>query len=199
MERKIPLLTLGRQLPDLECDFSGTDDLLGGRLAARELIEAGHRNLVHITTDSPFSPAKLRREGFEKECTEAEGIRFRTIMVEEKDNKRIEETTSKILARNDRPTAISMHVDNLMLPILRASKKLNLRIPEDLSLIGFGNLPQNEIFDPPLSSIDQNPYEIGQAAARMILQRIEENDKEAVSHLTVPKLVRRGSVAPPQT
>jgi len=197
VDRNIPLVTVDRPLPGVHCDFSGTDDEAGGRLAARCLLEAGHRRLMHLAVKSPFAPALLRQKGFEEECAKVEGVSVSTRYIASYDVNLMQEISQEALAESDRPSGIFVVSDNLVGGVYRAAKAHNLKIPKDLSIVGFGNLPVGEYFDPPLSTIDQSPYEAGRVAARLVLDRIDKTDGVYFNKLLDPVLVERSSVANP--
>ncbi|MEP2776007.1 MAG: LacI family DNA-binding transcriptional regulator [Luteolibacter sp.] len=195
LKRKIPLVTVGRSLPEVACDFSGTDNELGSRLAVRHLLESGHRHIVHLTEQSDFEPEQLRRKGFDEECASTPGVTFGRVEVAENDRDAAQQAVEKILAAPNRPTAIFLGSDHLIHGCRAAAKQLNLQIPTDISVIGFGNLPESEFSEPALSTIDQDPMEIGRIAARMMLRRIENPEQAPEIHLTQPTLIQRASVA----
>jgi LacI family transcriptional regulator len=196
LQRNIPMVTVDRLLPGVTSDFAGTDDERGASLATRHLLEAGHRRLVHVAIASAFEPARLRRAGFDKECAAVKGTTSSTIQIE-----RFGETDlvmaelENVLRRADRPTALFLASDDLALGVYRAARKAGLRIPGDLSVVGFGNTAVGEWLEPPLTSIDQSPRQMGENAARMIIDRILGEEINVTRMLSSPVLVERGSVA----
>ncbi len=195
LERNIPLVTVDRPLPGVACDFSGKDDELGGRLAARHLLEAGHRKLLHITEESDFEPARLRRKGFEEECAAVPGASFQTVEIASNEPDAVHTATAGLLGAAERPTGVFLGSDHLITGFRTAARRLDLRIPDDVSVLGFGNLPEAEVTDPPLSSMEPNGFQIGLTAARMVLRRIEQKNIPYETQLTTPVLVKRASVA----
>ena len=195
-ERGVPMVTVDRPLPGVSCDFSGTDDELGARMAARCLLESGHRNLVHLSAASSFAPGSLRQKGFEQECAGAGVSHCRTVTIPENaDPGTCQRAALEILSVSARPTALFLASDDMAPGVYRAARQLNLRIPEEVSIMGFGDLEKGEYLDPPLSSVHQHPYRIGQNAARMILKRIGGHAGEIKSFRTKPAVVKRESIA----
>ena len=78
------------------------------------------------------------------------------------------------------------------------AKKLGLRVPQDLSIVGFDDIQFAQYCDPPLTTISQPRYEIGRQAMLMMLDLLKGNDVQAGSRLLEAKLVVRGSTAPPR-
>jgi LacI family transcriptional regulator len=194
MERNIPLVTVDRPLSGVHCDFSGSADELGARLAARHLLERGCRNLVHLAVKSKFAPGQLREYGFTDECRTMPRVKARTAYLGEYHTDLAEVAATRVLASDDRPDGVCLSSDNLAIGFYRAAKKLGLRIPQDVSVVGFGNDDRNDELEPPLTSVDQNPFQIGRNAVRMLMDRIGGNGGKATSLLAEPSLVARGSV-----
>ena len=100
------------------------------------------------------------------------------------------------LGSNESPTAIFCYNDDYARDVAALAWEAGLSIPEDLSLVGFGNLPTNEPTIA-LTSFDQHPREIGIAAAQMYFERIAESERSAVKRLRIPPdLVVRQSTRP---
>ena len=196
LQRNIPMVTVDRPLPGVTCDFSGTDDERGACLATRHLLEAGHRRLVHVAVASSFEPARLRRAGFEMECAAVKGTTFSTIQIKGYDETGLViSEVDKVLRRKDRPTALFLASDNLAPWVYRTARRVGLKIPDDLSVVGFGNTEVGEWLEPRLTSIDQSPRQMGENAARMIIDRIRKDGGEVTRILSNPALVERDSVA----
>lgn len=81
---------------------------------------------------------------------------------------------------------------------IQEAKKLGLRVPQDLSIVGFDDIQFAQYCDPPLTTISQPRYEIGRQAMLMMLDLLKGNDVQAGSRLLEAKLVVRGSTAPPR-
>lgn len=186
LQRRIPMVTVDRPLPGVRCDFAGTDDEAGARIATRHLIEAGHRRLLHLSVVSVFAPAMLRRRGFEETCAGIPGVESHTVVIEQDGNHMLAvEQVLKVLAGPSRPTGLFLANDHLAPAVYQAAKALGLRIPGDLSVIGFGNIEKGEFADPPLTSVDQHPYQMGRSAAQMILSRVRSPGGEVASVLVL--------------
>ncbi len=189
-ERKIPIVTVDRQLPGVNCDFAGADEQLGGRLAARHLLEAGHRRLLHLSAVGPFGVASQRTKGIQEACDDVEGASCERIPSQD-----MVTTLLAILSRDARPTAITLNNDGEAPSVYRIARELDLRIPKDLSVIGYGNTEACVYAAPPLTTIDQKPYRIGRTAAQLVLRRIDGKAEDVAIHLEHPELIQRDSVA----
>ena len=104
----------------------------------------------------------------------------------------------QLLALPEQPTAIFCHNDAMAIGAIQEAKKLGLRVPHDLSIVGFDDIQFAQYCDPPLTTISQPRYEIGRQAMLMMLDMLKGNDVQAGSRLLEAKLVVRGSTAPPR-
>ena len=103
-----------------------------------------------------------------------------------------------LLELRDHPTAIATANDLFAKAVYDAAAHKGIRIPEGLSVIGFGNLPFCESLTPRLTTVDKHPYEIGQSAARRVLTRIANPSERPRKILLQPNLIVRESAAPPR-
>ncbi len=172
-ERGIPLVIVDRELAEVASDYVGTDNYSGGMMAARHLLDLGHRHLGHIAGPNRISPAKDRRRGFEDavadygdgaSCLTIEATNFHSVKTE----------VLHLLQSTPRPTAVFGANDLVATEIYSTAKSLGLNIPKDISIIGFGNLTFGQFMSPALTTIHQHPYRIGEEAAQLLLARCSE-------------------------
>ncbi|MDF5457293.1 substrate-binding domain-containing protein, partial [Vibrio parahaemolyticus] len=90
------------------------------------------------------------------------------------------------------------HCDTMAIGAIQEAKKLGLRVPQDLSVVGFDDINFAQYCDPPLTTISQPRYEIGRQAMLMMLEMLKGHDVHSGSRLLETNLVIRGSAAPPQ-
>lgn len=103
----------------------------------------------------------------------------------------------ELLSRSDRPTAVFAGMDHLTQGIYAAAKTLKLRIPEDLSVVGFSDLEFARYMDPALTTLRQFPYEIGTRAVNILLKRISGESIPAGKSMVrlMPEMILRNSTA----
>ncbi|HWU08556.1 MAG TPA: LacI family DNA-binding transcriptional regulator [Streptomyces sp.] len=101
-----------------------------------------------------------------------------------------------LLTGDDRPTAIMAGADVAALGVWRAAHELGLRVPEDLSLVGYNNTALADLATVQLTSVDQAGHDMGSTAARLLIERVEGRRERAVQTTMTPRLVVRGSTAP---
>lgn len=194
--RRIPFVTVDRQLPSAHCDFVGTDDYNGGVIAARHLLALGHRKVGQLAGPDSVSTARNRRRGFE-DTIKAAGGTCSTIEMTDFVNR---ESAHRILTQNPRPTAIFCVNDMMAYDLYVVARELGINIPDDLSVVGFADLPESSLASPGLTTIRQDPHAIGRRAVQILLKRITSKDVNAAFEMIqlMPSLVVRESTAAPQ-
>lgn len=199
VDRKIPVVAVDVTLENLGVDFVGNNDELGGRLAAEHLIKFGHRRLGALVFPTNFSTSRVRLKAFENAVREGLGV---TVSSVTDPSFGVEDSAAmELLNRRPRPTGIFVNNDRLALGIYSAAEKIGLRLPEDLSVVGFGDFSLCGLIRPKLTTIRQHPYEIGCKAATIILERLlndEDKSSEPRQILLDVDLVERDSVTNPK-
>jgi LacI family transcriptional regulator len=199
--RNLPVVTIDHELPaTYGADSVTTDEKLGATIVAKHLLELGHRHVGHMADTGlhVWSWAQQRWSFFEHEILQVPGTTCVTLERQEVDNG--VEIARKLLTLEPRPTAVFAATDLMARHVYVAAAQLGLRIPQDLSVIGFADLDFAAMMMPPMTSVRQKPYETGRKAARLVLDRIQ--GKFADAHCRNVKmgceLVLRQSTASPQ-
>ena len=197
-KQKMPYVLLDRKLPGLSANFVGVDDEAVGMLATRHLIEIGCKRIAHIRGPE-YSPALQRLEGYKRALTEA-GLKILDdyIIAEPKvdvDSRRHgAEAMGQLLNRKPRPDGVFCLNDPLAVGAMTCALDEGLRIPEDLAIIGCGNLHYDDALRVPLSSIDQQSRRIGEEAARITLGILNSKAGHKPEKVVLePQLVVRAS------
>ena len=196
-ERGIPLVAVDRRLDKTRADFSGTDDVTGGRLAAEHLLSLGHRRILYLAGDLRVSTFADRLRGFRMAVVARRDIDLRTVEcgLDDCRNQMIE-----LLDVPHCPTAIACASDLLAQQVYEALEQLGLQAGRDVSVVGFADLPESQWLQPKLTTVRQDFEQIGRNAARLILERLDagtEANVAARSLRVTPERVVRGSTAPP--
>ncbi len=198
IKSKIPYVLLDRNLEELNPHFVGTDDMAAGRIATEHLIKLGRRNIAHIGGEL-ISTSVGRLKGY-KEALKANHIPFRKQLVVVRS--RLEEAgvqignsaMSELLNLKKRPDAVFCYNDLTAIGAIRCLLANKLRVPEDVAVIGCGNLLLSSYLEVPLSTIDQSPQQLGEEAASMALSLIEGKARPAAKYLLLkPKVIARQS------
>ena len=198
-EQKIPYILLDRQLTGLEANFVGVDDRLVGELATAHLIEQGCKRIAHIRGPE-VSTAIGRLEGY-KEALAAHKmtpLAGHIVSIGASGDHRGEkggyEATTRLLANRIRPDGIFCFNDPVGLGAMRAILDAGLRIPEDIAVVGCGNLSYSDFLRVPLTSVDQGSKSIGKHAAALALTLAQSKTAaRPVRELIRPHLVVRAS------
>ncbi|GGZ00961.1 LacI family DNA-binding transcriptional regulator [Streptomyces poonensis] len=193
---RIPTVVAGAREPVLpRVDVVAGDDEHGARLATEHLIGLGHRRIAHIAGQGVVG--ELRRRGFTSVMRE-HGL-ARTAIVEQGDL--TEEggyrAAVRLLSAPERPTAVLAFNDIACIGALSAAEGLGLRVPHDLSLVGYDNTYLSRLRHLWLTTVDNAGHEVGRRAAQCLLDRIAAPDRDAETVLTAPSLEVRGTTAPP--
>jgi len=174
------------------------DNEQGAYDAVRHLIELGHRRIGHIS-NAPFSYAASceRLNGYRKALAEA-GIPFDRALVRE-GNFTAEsgyEPMYALLDLEDRPTAVFIGSDEVALGALDAARQRGITAPDDLSVIGFDNLPVGRYLQPPLTTVHLPAFDLGREAGNMILALVRSEHLPRLKVSLPTRLILRGSTAP---
>jgi DNA-binding LacI/PurR family transcriptional regulator len=186
------------ELPD-GVPYVGATNWLGGRSATRHLIELGHRRIAMISGPDHVLCCRARLDGY-RAALEAAGLPIDPSLIARADLTREDGYTAAtdLLARRDRPTAIFTANDLQALGVYLAAREAGLSIPDDLSVVGFDDLPVVAWIDPPLTTVHQPLTEMAVAATELALAlgRGEETTQVGVELATT--LTVRASTAPPR-
>jgi DNA-binding LacI/PurR family transcriptional regulator len=191
----MPLILIDREMRMFAADFVGTDDVAVGAEAARLLTTLGHRRLLFTGGGENVSTSRWREQGFRHVLSELPDAACRSITLGPGDDD-VTRLTG-ILAAADRPTAVFCYNDTNALPLYAAARQARLRIPQDLSVVGCGAVHCGALLDPPLTTFDQVPRQIGRRAAELYLERVgTPAPRSPPRQVRLPaSLVRRASEA----
>ncbi len=197
--RQFPFVTHGRLLTGAN-DFAwfDTDGEAAFAHAARMLVGLGHRRFGLLTIDEPFTFAHLRRRGLETALAEA-GLRLPRAAVRSvpmMDASAAEAAADQLLAADDRPTAILGVTDNQAIAVLKAAAARSIAVPEELSVIGFDDLPISAYAQPALSTFDQHARESAAVIAGMVTDILDKGPQSVTPRLIKPEFAARASHGP---
>lgn len=173
-----------------------TDDLQGGALAARHLLELGHRTIGYLTErqQSDYdSQARRRLDGF-RHAVEAAGDVRLIITTSGPTAEQARQAAHHMLAAPDRPTAIMAHYDDLAIGAMQAARELSLRVPDDVSIMGYDDGPAAG--GAGLTTVHQPFVESGAAAVRILTARMAGADAPRTVTLLDCSLVIRSTTGP---
>ncbi|WP_420238971.1 LacI family DNA-binding transcriptional regulator [Telmatobacter bradus] len=198
-ERHTPYILIDRSFTGLTANFVGADDVAIGELATTHLIEQGCNRIAHIRGPE-ISTAQGRLEGYRSALSARRlaPLRGHIVSIGNSADDRGEqggyEATCKLLHSTPRPDGIFCFNDPIALGAMRAILEAGLKIPDDIAVVGCGNLLYSDFLRVPLTSVDQDNVQIGQLAARMTLDLLTEDSMHRPRVERVkPRLIVRAS------
>lgn len=198
-EEKVPYILLDRQFAGLDANFVGVDDKAIGALATTHLIEQRCKRIAHVRGPE-ISTAIGRMEGYKQALAERQmaPLPGHIVSIGRSGDHLGDEAgyaaAVKLLANKSRPDGIFCFNDPVALGTMRAIFDAGLRVPEDVAVVGCGNLSYSDFLRVPLSSVDQNSKMIGKIAARLALSLAQsKTPAHSKSSLVAPQLVVRAS------
>ena len=170
----------------------------GGWLATSHLIELGHTHIACIAGPSDVTPSGERVDGYRRALHEA-GLPILAENIVRGDFHAASgyQITKELLARDKRPTAIFACNDLMAIGALSAAKAMGFRVPEDISVVGFDDIYLAAYSNPPLTTVRQPKYEMGQLATKLLLERIQDPDLPPRTPLLDTELMIRASTCSP--
>jgi LacI family transcriptional regulator len=194
VSKTIPLVLAVRDLNRPGFYSVTHDDFMGGNIAAKHLIELGHRKISQIKGLQDASSFHGRAAGFESALAEAGLKDYSVTGYQGKPNYDGGfEGAMQLLSQETFPTAIFAHNDAMAVGAMEAFSKVGIHCPRDYSIIGYNDAPMTARLDPPLSTIRLTAEILGQKAAEQILLQIEQTASTAIVERLEPELVARES------
>lgn len=197
-EAAVPFVLLDRRLPHCAAHFVGSDDIAAGRLATEHLLSLGCRQIAHIGAEG-VSTGMDRLQGY-RAALKQTGIAFSPELVQT--ISRTEEAgdaagfaaMTELLRAKAPLNAVFCYNDLAALGAIRCVLAAGLRVPEDVAVIGCGNLRLASYLEVPLSSIDQGAAEIGEQAARLTTALLGDDAPVRLQTVRVqPRVIARAS------
>lgn len=168
---------------------------LGGYVATKYFIEHGHKKIGCLTGHSEKSTCRERLNGFNKAMKEA-GLTINEDWILEGDFECESAViaANKFIAMEERPTAIFCFNDIMAMALISTFEQAGLRVPDDISIIGYDNIDLAPYFSPPLTTIHQPKRRLGKTAIEILMARVKNKDHEHRVFEMAPELVVRKSV-----
>lgn len=192
-ERGIAVTLLDREIKGRKQCSVSVDDVHGGQLAIEYLSGLGHTNIAWVCGPESIPQVADRGSGVAK-AAKASGTYIETIRVPLMNATKGEEAAKKILDLKEMPTAVFCANDLLALGVMRALQANKVRIPDQMSVLGYDNIEFAPSAAVPLSSISQPAYQMGVTAADLLLNECEDGENHEHQQIRFqPQLVERAS------
>lgn len=198
LSNEMPVIAIDRRVPGVPLDFVGTDNFAGAYEATRHLISQGHTRIAHLTRLESTAAAVERLRGYQQALMEA-GLEVnpRHILLALDSGRRLDVGMFRqAFAQPDRPTALFLLADFWAPPVYAELRRLGLRVPEDVALVGFDDVIQPGVSELELTSMAQDFEGIGRTAGEFILRRLAQPDAPLISRVFPAHLVVRRSSQP---
>jgi len=172
---RVPLVVFGRTVPGLEEHCLALDNVHGAYLATRHLIELGHRNIVHVRGPQGQQDAEDRLHGYRTALAENDvPHRPELEILGDFTEQPAYQALTHLLDARVPFTAVFAANDQMAAGARLALHRKGLRVPEDVSLVGFDDLPSSAFTSPPLTTVHQPTYRIGLALATHLLNVVQD-------------------------
>ena len=171
------------------------NSLRGGYLAAKYLIDCGHTEIGCITGPLIKHQAQMRYEGYKRAMNEA-GLELNANWIIESDFECEGgyQAFMKMAQRGTLPSSIFVSNDMMAMGVINAANELNIKVPEQISIIGYDDIHIAKFMSPSLTTIHQPKYRLGQAAVETLVRKLDDKSTEAQVVQLEPTLVERKSV-----
>ena len=193
---RTPMVIVDRGLEGVNADMVRIDHEYGAYLATRHLLELGHRDIATIGGPASTSVAQMRLAGFCRALREA-GIEVPGERMLESDfTSTGGYAAAALLLETNPPSAIFAGNDMIGIGVLRAAAERNIRVPSELSVIGFDDIQMSRYVSPALTTVGQSILQLGEMAAEVLLRRIASPAMATDQRIVTPSIVLRESTAP---
>jgi LacI family transcriptional regulator len=195
----LPVVLMNRLSQDYSFSSVSVDNEQGARMAISHLARLGHTRIAHIAGPQEASTGVSRLRGF-REGMAAHGLEVREDLIAYADRYTVEEGTRcahELLAAAGGVTAVAAANDMLAVGCYSALDDAGLQCPDDISVIGFNDMPFIDRLRPPLTTVRFPHYQLGTEAAQLLLERIGEREAPVKILYLAPELIVRKSAAPP--
>ena len=195
---KFPFITINRKIYGQNFDMVVVDNIIGGKMAVEHLIKLGKRKIaIFLYPIDGISPRMERLTGY-KDALNHAGITIEDelIQIVNEEPGSVRDAVKALLKSSNKPDAIFSTNNMMTLEVMEGIKELGLSIPDDVSIVGYDETVWSKHLDPPLTTVNQPAYKMGQLAAERLISLIEsadtsERNTETIS--LVPNLIIRES------
>jgi DNA-binding LacI/PurR family transcriptional regulator len=181
--RNLPWVACSEFVPDENTPHVSIDHRLAAKDAVQYLLSKGHRRIALINSDERYLYARQRREGYRDALAE-KGLSERNDHIQIVggiDPPLGELAARRLISLEEPPTAIFAVSDTLAIGAIKACITAGLRVPEQMAVVGFDDVPIASIYEPSLTTVSQPRRELGEKAMALLLQRIQGNMPDSIT------------------
>ncbi|MDQ2742449.1 MAG: substrate-binding domain-containing protein, partial [Chloroflexota bacterium] len=195
-KQNLPFVAFGRTAGDHDYAYIDVDGAAGASQAIEHLLRLGHRRIGFLGVDADFGFSHYRLAGYRQALARAGIVAQPAYIRQDLTDLTAVDAARELLTHDDSPTAIFATADFLALAALRAAREAGLAVPRDLSICVFDDSPLVQHADPPVTTVSQPNRRLGEEAATLLLDRIENPAAPLIQRLVIPTLIVRQSTAP---
>jgi LacI family transcriptional regulator len=193
----IDVVLLDRRVSDVDVDIVRSDSENGARQLTKSLIDLGHQRIAMITGPENVSTAVDRVTGYKEALGEAGLSESELVYFGAFNQQNGYDSTKKAMLQSSKPSAIFAANNFILIGVVKALRELQLRVPEDISVVGFDDFPESMLVKPFFTAAQQPAYQMGRLAAELLLKRISGELSGECQKIVLPtEIVKRESCAP---
>lgn len=199
-QRNLPPMVMANEFaPELELPTVHIDNLTAAFEAVHYLLNLGHQRIACIEGPKHMPLCQYRSQGY-VQALRRNGISVENALTAQGDfsYESGAQAVTELMALPSPPTAIFCHNDIMAIGAMFQAKKMGLRIPQDLSVVGFDDIKASQFTDPPLTTVAQPRFQLGRQAMLLLLEQLQGNPVQSGSLLLDSELVVRESTAAPK-
>ncbi|MGN6490910.1 MAG: LacI family DNA-binding transcriptional regulator [Agriterribacter sp.] len=176
IEKGVPVVMFDRICDEVDTPRVVTDDTRGAYDATCHLLEQGYKRIAHVTMAPHLSVTKNRMRGYTRALQKHKlAVQKKWVVHCDFDYGNMKRAVEKLLKTKPRPDAILASGERLAMSCVEVLKEMKQRIPADMAMAGFFDNPVSRFIDPALTAVHQPTFDIGQSAARLLIEMIENN------------------------
>jgi DNA-binding LacI/PurR family transcriptional regulator len=197
IDSNIPCVLIDVEIEGENVGFVSTDNVFGAQMAVKHLTNLGHRNIAIMNGHNQAVVSQKRLQGYKKQLEEA-SIPFQEeyVLNGEFLEEKAEKVAYSFLNEHPEVTAIFCASDLMALGVMNAAKRQGITVPEELSIVGYDNITLAEYVQPQLSTVEQNKYQIGFKAAKLLIDMLEGNKANRKVILDNQLIIRNTTAEP---
>lgn len=196
----IPALVLNYVVKDLDVSYIAVDNFKGGAIAAEYLMNLGHKRIATVTGNLQTQAGIERFEGFQKTLMKKD-VAFEPEFFYKGDYSRrsARSAAERFFGLDNPPTAVFAASDDMALEIISVAMENGIKVPEDISVIGFDDNPAGLFGPVSLTTIKQPLFSMGAEAVKVLSEIMQGKQTSLVQKMLIPELIVRESCAPPSS
>lgn len=192
LEDGVPFVIIGRY-PHERVNYVDVDNVVGARMAVEHLLRLGHERIATITGPLNMCAGQDRLEGY-RQALAARGIPMDENLISEGDFTEQGGRAAMQRLLPYQPTAVFAASDMMAIGALKVLREAGLRVPEDIAVVGFDDIPLASMVDPPLTTVRQPIEQLGSTAAELLISLLQNPQEATVHRIVLPtELVIRAS------